>query len=73
MTESEVRFYALLAAMAAGEAPSAGKKPSTPPASSANGSGDCDETRTRPVTSKAVLRLAESADLHHARLSSTNP
>ena len=46
------RFDTLLKAMADGEAPSAGKKPATPPASSLDDGGDCGETLTRPDTSE---------------------
>lgn len=52
MDKTENRFNALLKQMVQGEAPSAGKKPSTPPASSSGDGGDCGETRTRPNTSK---------------------
>ena len=48
----EDRFDALLKQMVQGEAPSAGKKPSTPLASSADDPGDCGETRTLPDTSE---------------------
>lgn len=50
------KFDALLKAMTEGEAPSAGKKPSTPPASSRGGSGDCDETQTPQDTSEDASR-----------------
>lgn len=50
--QAEERFDALLKAMSEGEAPSAGKKPSTPPASSQDGDGDCGETQTPPDTSE---------------------
>lgn len=53
---TEQRFDALLKAMTEGEAPSAGKKASTPPASAPGGSGDCDETRTRPDNSEDASR-----------------
>ena len=53
--QTEDRFDALLKAMSDGEAPSAGKKPSTPPASSSDDGGDCDGTRTHPDTSEDAL------------------
>ena len=56
MGDSENRFDALLKAMSEGEAPSAGKKPSTPPASSSGDGGDCGETQTPPDTSEDASR-----------------
>ena len=50
------RFDALLKAMSEGDAPSAGKKASVPKASALGGSGDCDETQTRPDTSEDASR-----------------
>lgn len=50
------RFDTLLKAMSEGKAPSAGKTPSTPPASSSDDPGDCGETRTRPDTSEDASR-----------------
>ena len=50
------RFDALLKAMTKGDAPSAGKRSSVPKASAPGGSGDCDETQTRPDTSEDASR-----------------
>ena len=55
MNKDDDRFDALLKAMSEGEAPSAGKKPSTPPASSQDASGDCGGTQTHPDTSEDAL------------------
>ena len=46
------RFDALLAAMLEGPAPSAKKKPSGDQASDAERDACCDDTQTRPDTSK---------------------
>ena len=53
MTDStQARFDTLLAAMLAGPAPSARKKPSGDQASGAADDACCDDTQTRPDTSQ---------------------
>ena len=50
--DPQARFDALLAAMLAGEAPSAKKKPSGDQASGAADDAYCDDTQTRQDTSQ---------------------
>ena len=50
------RFETLLAAMLAGPAPSARKKPSTDQASNAADDACCDDTQTPPDTSEDASR-----------------
>lgn len=50
MDDIRTRFDTLLAAMLAGEAPSARKKPSGDQASDAADDACCDDTQTRPDT-----------------------
>ena len=53
MTDDNLdRFDALLAAMVSGEAPSAGKKPSSGQASDVADGACCDDTQTPPDTSE---------------------